>query len=152
MNRNDILDKDENLFTYRWLLLAFVVAPPIIIAVKEPHTFVHSYIQFMLFALSWPLMLLIALYFFRRRFLVRLIERGREMEGTVRSIKGSSGKLLGYASRYSVDRQRIEVAVRIDGDEKLIDVDVPLRSAPENSRVTVLVDPLKLRGILMKTH
>ena len=150
MNRNDLLDSDENLFTYKWVLIAFIVAPPIIIAIKEPHTFVRSYVDFMLFAMSWPLLLLAAMYFFRRRFLMRLIERGREVEGTVRAIKSATGKLLGLSERRRVDRDRVQVAVRIDGEEKLVDVEVPRGALREGARVTVLVDPLRLhKGILI---
>ena len=93
MDRKSLLERDENLFTYKWTLVTFIVVPPVIIAIREPHTFVRSYADLMLFALSWPLLLLAAMYFFRRRFLMRLIESGREVEGTVRTIKASSGKL-----------------------------------------------------------
>ena len=151
VDRKDLLERDQNLFTYKWTIVTFIVVAPIIIAIKEPHTFVHSYVNLMLFALSWPLLVLAAMYFFRRRFLMRLIERGREVEGTVRTVKASSGKLLGYSSRRRVDRQRIQVAVRIDGAEKLVDVDAPRDALRENARVTVLVDPLKPRhAILVK--
>lgn len=153
MNRRDLLENDGNLFTYKWLFITFIVVPPIIVAIKQPHTFVHSYVDSMLTAFSWPLLLLAAMYSFRRRFLTRLIERGREVEGTVKSIKSSSGKLLGYSSRHRVDRQRVVVAVRIDGEEKLVDVDVPRNSLRENARVTVLVDPQKPRhALLVKAH
>ena len=150
MNRNDLLDRDENLFYYKWAIVAFIVAPPIIIAIKEPHTFLHSYVDLMLFAMSWPLLLLVAMYFFRRRFLMRLIERGREVEGTVRAIKAASGKLLGYPERRRVTLDRVQVAVRIDGEEKLVDVDAPRGALREGARVKVLVDPLMLhKGILI---
>jgi hypothetical protein len=153
VDHKDLLERDENLFTYKWLFITFIVVPPIIVAIKEPHAFVHSYVDLMLFALSWPLLLLAAMYFFRRRFLTRLMERGREVEGTVRTVKASSGKLLGYSSRGRVDRQRVQVAVRIDGAEKLVDVDVPRDALRESARVTLLVDPLKPRhAILIKTH
>lgn len=149
MDHKHLLDDDENLFTYKWLFITFIIVPPIIVAIKEPHTFIHSYVDVMLFGFSWPLLLLAAMYFFRRRFLMRLIERGREVQGTVRSIKSSSGKLLGYTSRRRVDRQRVEVAVVLEGQEKLIDVDVPLDSVRENAHVTVLLDPLKPRHALL---
>ena len=153
MDRRDLLENDENLSAFKWLFITFVVVPPIIVAIKEPHTFVHSVVDLMLFGVSWPLLLLAAMYFFRRRFLMRLMERGREVQGTVRSIKGSSGKLLGYSSRYRVDRQRVTVAIVINGEEKLIDVDVPRNSLRESAHVTVLVDPLKpLHGLLVKAH
>jgi len=153
VDHRDLLENDENLFMYKWLFITFVVIPPIIVAIKEPHTFVHSYVDLMLFAFSWPLLLLAAMYFSRRRLLMQLIERGRELQGTVRSIKVSSGKLLGFRSRYRVDRQRVAVAVRIDGEEKLIDVDVPRNSLRENAQVTILVDPLKPRhALLVKAH
>ena len=136
---------------YRWLFVSFIVVPPIIIAIKEPHTFVHSCVGFMLSAMSWPLLLLAAMYFFRRRFLMRLIERGREVDGTVRAIKASSGKMLGYPERRRLDRQRVQIAIRIDGEEKLVDVDAPRGTLHENDGVTVLVDPLRLRkGILLR--
>lgn len=151
MNRNDLLDRDENLFTYKWMFITFIVAPPIIIAIKEPHTFLRSYVDLMLFVMSWPLLLLAAMYFFRRRFLVGLIERGREVEGTVRAVKGASGKMLGYSSKRRIDRDRVQVAVRIDGEEKLVDVDAPRGALRENARVKVLVDPQKSRhGILLE--
>jgi hypothetical protein len=151
VKHDDLLATDENLFMYRWLFVSFIVVPPIIIAIKEPHTFIHSYVGFMLDAMSWPLLLLAAMYFFRRRFLTGLIERGREVEGSVRAIKASSGKMLGYPERRRLNRERVQVAIRVDGEEKFVDVDAPRGALRENDRVTVLVDPLKLRrGILLR--
>lgn len=99
MRRDEILPTDEKLFYYKWAFVVFVVAAPIIVAVDDSKHFLHALTDFMLLGLSWPLLVLTGLYFFRRRFLLRLIERGREVHGTVVGVKESSGKMLGYSSR-----------------------------------------------------
>ena len=147
MNRRDLLSDDPRLFAYRWLAVALVVFPPLIVWWKEPHNFAGAYRDLMLFAFSWPLLLLVALYLFRRRFLVRLIERGTEINGTVTGLRSS-----GYASPARRDDwKRADVAIRIAGEQKVVEVDVPL-SVEENQSVTILVDPLNpRRAVLLKS-
>ena len=143
MDRKAVLRDDPKLFTYRWTFVSFLITPPLIIWWKEPHhNFLQSYRDFMLMGLSWPLLLLLALYFFRRRFLVRLVERGREIRGVVKAMRRmETGKM-------SADSGKAQVAIRIDGEEKLVDIDVP-RSVKPNAEVTVLVDPQNLRHAVL---
>jgi hypothetical protein len=151
VDRRELLADDPKLFAYRWLVVAFVVFPPLLVWWKEPHDFIRALRELMLFAFFWPLLLLVVLYFFRRHFLVRLIERGTEVTGRVTGFRTSSGKMLGYSSRQRVDLQRAQVAVRIGGEEKVVEVDVPTEVKQED-RVTLLVDPSHLRrAVLLKS-
>jgi hypothetical protein len=60
---------------------------------------------------------------------------------------------LGYPERRRLDRQRVQIAIRIDGEEKLVDVDARRGALHENDRVTVLVDPLRPhKAILIKAQ
>ena len=147
MERNDLLTDDGKLFAYRWTAVAFVFFPPLIIWWKEPHNFLHAYRDLMLFAFSWPLLVLGILYFFRRRFLLQLIERGTEVSGIVTGFQSS-----GYARpRRRDDWKRADVSVRIGGEERVVHIDVPL-NVEQNQRVTLLVDPLNpRRAALLKS-
>ena len=64
----------------------------------------------------------------------------------VKAIKGmQSGKM-------SADSQKAQIAVRIDGEEKLVDVDAPMSVVPDQ-HVTVLVDPHDLRhAVFVAAH
>ena len=83
VSRESLLSNDDKLLAYKWVFVGFVVATPIIVAFDDRQHFLHMLIEFSWMGLSWPLLVLIGLYFFRRRFLMRLMERGREVEATV---------------------------------------------------------------------
>ncbi len=145
MQRDDLVASDAKLFTYKVLIATFIVVPILIVAFKDPHHFLHAYLDLMLYALSWPVLALVALYILRRRFLARLSRDGRHCHGVVQQLVQSANFKVSNTNWTTA-----RVAVRIDGQEKIVNVIISRGSLEENAKVEVLVEPRKMRkGVLL---
>ena len=119
------------------MFVMFIIGPAVLVAFDHPHGFVRAYIDIMLFAFSWPLLVLVALYVLRRLLVLRLAQEGRECHGVIKKImRGGRGIVWTTAA----------ILVRVEGEEKVLDVDLPDRlSVTTNSEVILLLDPIKMR-------
>jgi hypothetical protein len=135
---DDLLRGDGRLKGYKLVIVLFIIGPAVLVAFEHPHGFVRSYIDIMLFAFSWPLLVLVVLYVLRRLLVLRLAQQGRECHGVIKSIsRGGRGTVWVTAA----------VLVRVEGEEMVLDVDLPdrLDDVSLNSEVILLLDPVKMR-------
>lgn len=134
---DELMRGDGRLKSYKLMIAIFIIGPLVYAAFKHPHGFVRDYIDIMLFAFSWPLLLLVVLYVLRRRLVLRLAQEGRECHGVIKSMQeGGRGTVWTTAS----------ILVRVEGQERVLQVDVPDRlNVTTNSEVILLLDPIKMR-------
>ncbi|HYS54497.1 MAG TPA: hypothetical protein VER58_12135 [Thermoanaerobaculia bacterium] len=144
IDAKDLIGADEKLSTYKILVIVFIVVTPIIIAFKDPHNFLRTYRDFMLFAISWPLLALGVLYWFRRRYIIKLAEQGRVFRGTVKGLTYSAS----FKMR-SIGWETAQVAIRADGEERIVDVNVARGTLRPDAQVDNLVEPKMRKGVVI---
>lgn len=126
-----LASNDSRLRTLLFVAGVFIIVPPIFSGVEHGARFFQPYVHSMLYAFSWPLLVLLGLVSHRLVRLSRLINKGVQFDGAIQTVRSG--------------RHFRKAVVRFSGQagDRTVEVYVPSTLAfdlYEGSRVVLLVD------------